>query len=63
MTQLVENLPTVRESWVVSLGGEGPPGEEKGHPLQYSGLENPMEGGAWSVIGVRVTKTQTGLSD
>ena len=24
-----------------------PPGEEKGHPLQYSGLENPMDRGAW----------------
>ena len=24
------------------------PGEEKGHPLQYSmGMENPMDGGAW----------------
>ena len=23
------------------------PGEENGNPLQYSGLENPMGGGAW----------------
>ena len=23
------------------------PGEGNGTPLQYSGLENPMEGGAW----------------
>ena len=23
------------------------PGEGKGNPLQYSCLENPMEGGAW----------------
>ena len=23
------------------------PGEEKGYPLQYSCLENPMDGGAW----------------
>ena len=23
------------------------PGEENGNPLQYSCLENPMEGGAW----------------
>ena len=22
-------------------------GEENGNPLQYSGLENPMDGGAW----------------
>jgi len=23
------------------------PGEGNGDPLQYSGLENPMDGGAW----------------
>ena len=23
------------------------PGEGKGYPLQYSGLENPMDRGAW----------------
>ena len=23
------------------------PGEGNGNPLQYSGLENPMDGGAW----------------
>ena len=63
MAQLVKNLPAVWETWVVSLGGEDPPGEGKGHPLQYSGLENPMERGAWSAIGVQVTKTQTRLSD
>ena len=27
-------------------GLEGSPGEENGHPLQYSCLENPMDGGA-----------------
>ena len=30
------------------IPGEGRSlGEGKGHPLQYSCLENPMEGGAW----------------
>ena len=24
-----------------------PPGEGNGNPLQYSCLENPMDGGAW----------------
>ena len=28
-------------------GSERSPGEGNGHPLQYSCLENPMEGGAW----------------
>ena len=31
-----------------SIPGSGrSPGEENGNPLQYSCLENPMEGGAW----------------
>ena len=34
------------------------PGEGKGYPLQYSGLENPMD-----CIVHGVTKSQTGLSD
>ena len=29
------------------LGSGRPPGEENGNPLQYSSLENPMDGGAW----------------
>ena len=28
-------------------GSGGSPGEGNGYPLQYSGLENPMERGAW----------------
>ena len=27
--------------------GRASPGEENGNPLQYSCLENPMDGGAW----------------
>ena len=30
-----------------SLGQEDPLEKENGNPLQYSCLENPMEGGAW----------------
>ena len=29
------------------LGSGRPPGEENGNLLQYSCLENPMDGGAW----------------
>ena len=47
MAQLVKNLPALQETWVCSLGlipGLGRyPGEGKGSPLQYSGLENPMD--------------------
>ena len=30
-----------------SPGSGRSPGEENGKPLQYSCLENPMDGGAW----------------
>ena len=38
-------------------------GEGNGTPLQYSCLENPMDGGAWQVAVHGVTKSQTRLSD
>ena len=34
-----------------------------GNPLQYSCLENPMDGGAWWTTVHGVAKSQTGLSD
>ena len=34
-----------------------------GTPLQYSCLENPMDGGAWWAAVHRVKKSQTRLSD
>ena len=39
------------------------PGEGNGNPLQYSCLENPMDGGAWWAAVHRVAKSQTRLSD
>ena len=39
------------------------PGEGNGNPLQYSCLENPMEGGAWYTTVHGVTKSWTQLSD
>ena len=38
-------------------------GEGNGTPLQYSCLENPMEGGAWSAAVYGVAKSRTWLSD
>ena len=40
-----------------------PPGEGNGNPLQYSCLENPMDGEAWWATVHGVTKSQTRLSD
>ena len=39
------------------------PGEGNGTPLQYSCLENPMDGGAWWAAVHGVARTQTRLSD
>ena len=37
--------------------------EDNGSPLQYSCLENPMEGGAWWATVHGVAKNRTQLSD
>ena len=38
-------------------------GEGNGNPLQYSCLENPMDGGAWWAAVHEVAKSRTRLSD
>ena len=38
VAQLVKNLPTMQETWVWKIPGEG-----NGYPLQYSGLQNSMD--------------------
>ena len=43
---------------LTSLGGEG-----NGTPLQYSCLENPMDGGAWWAAVHGVAKSRTRLND
>ena len=47
-----------------SIPGSGSsPGEGNGNPLQYSCLENPMNGGVWWPTVHGVAKSQTQLSD
>ena len=46
------------KSRINALNGEG-----NGTPLQYSRLENPMDGGAWWASVHGVAKSQTQLSD
>ena len=47
-----------------SIPGSGrSPGEENGNSLQYSCLENSMDGGAWWATVHGVTKSWTRLSD
>ena len=45
------------------IPGSKDPGEGNGNPLQFSCLENPMEGGAWQATVHGVAKSQTRLSD
>ena len=58
----LKNPPAMQKTWVGDLGsisGLGrSPGEEKGYPLQYTGLENSMD-----CIVHGVTKSRTQLSD
>ena len=42
---------------------QGPLGEGNGTPLQYSCLENPMDGGAWWAAVYGVAQSWTRLSD
>ena len=47
-----------------SIPGSGrSPGEGNGNPLQYSCLENPMDGGPWWATVHGVAKSWTRLSD
>ena len=51
----------MQETWLCSLGWEDPFGGGHGNPLQYSGLENPMDRGTWGAIVHRVVKSWTQL--
>ena len=58
---LTPSGPVISDSiiaWLETTCGEG-----NGTPLQYSCLENPMDGGAWRAVVHGVTKSQTRLSD
>ena len=63
VAQTVKSLPAMWESWIQSLGWEDPLEKEMSNPLQYSCLENPMDGGVWQATCHGVTKSQTKLSD
>ena len=58
MAQLVKNPPAMQGTWGLIPGLGRSPGEGKGYPLQYPGLENSMD----SIIH-GVTKCQIRLSN
>ena len=54
------NESTCNEGDLDSVPGSGrSPGEGNGNPLQYSCLENPMDGEAWLATVHGVAKSQT----
>ena len=57
VAQPVKNLPAMWETWVGSLCWEDPLAKGKANPLQYSGLENSMDKGAWRATVHGVTKS------
>ena len=61
---MVKNLPSnagdIKDA-VLILGLGRSPGGLYGNSLQYSCLENPMDGGGWWAIVHRVTQSQTQL--
>ena len=54
---LAKNLPAMRETWVRTLGWEDSPGDRKGYPLQYSGLENSVDCKVHAVTNIHFTST------
>ena len=61
----VKNLKNVRKFFHIIhlMGSSIRIGEGNGTPLQYSCLENPMDGGAWWAAVHEVAKSRTRLSD
>ena len=62
LVPVVKNPPAnagdIRDMGSIPGSGRSPEGGH-GHPLQYSCLENPMDGGAWQAIVHEVAKNQT----
>ena len=65
MALVVDNSPaSARDTRQAALspGSRRSPEAGNGNPLQYSGLENSMDRGAWWATVHGVTKSQTQLS-
>ena len=62
VAQLLKNPPAKAGDLGSILGLGRSPGEGNGNPLQYSGLENPVDWGAWWATVHGVAKSRTQLS-
>ena len=56
------NAGDVRDAGLIPRLGRSP-GEGNGNSLQYSCLENPMDGEAWQATVLGAAKSRTRLSD
>ena len=56
------NAGDTRDTGLIPGSGRSP-GEGNGAPLQYSCLENPMDGGAWRATVHGVAQSEIRLSD
>ena len=64
LTESREILLLLLKQWFsIKEYNSGTGGEGNGTPLQYSCLENPMDGGAWKATVHGVAEGRTGLSD
>ena len=61
--KIIEADELNRHTDVIWASLEAQTGEGNGTPLQYSCVENPMDGGAWQAAVHGVPKSQTRLSD
>ena len=60
---MVKNLPAKAGNTGLTPESERFPGEGNGNALQYSCLENSMDGGDWQAIVHGVTKSRTQLNN
>ena len=61
--QMVKNLPTLRKTWIWSLGQEDSLEEEMATHFQYSCMENSMDRGDWRATVYGNAKSWTWLND
>ena len=61
MGLVVKNMPANTGGLGLISGSGRSPGEGNSNTLQYSCLENPMDGEAWQTAVHGVAKSQTGL--
>ena len=55
---MVKNLPANAGDAGLTLGMGRSPGEGNGYSLQYSGLKNPVDRGAWRAAAHAATRTR-----